>query len=124
MAKFQYDTTANQADIILNGSSLLTGLLAKQIQIIAASPLVLDSSGNLSIDLSNYAKLITNGSYKQIPFDSTIRISSDSINTFYIDVFNGSIWKNMAKFQYNMTTNKADLLLNGTNSLLNSLATK
>ena len=68
MAKFKYDTTANQADLILNGSSLTAGLLAKQIKIIAASPLVLDGSGNLSIDLSTYAKLVTNGSYKQTAF--------------------------------------------------------
>ena len=112
MAKFQYDITANQADITLDGSSLLNGLLSKQIQIIAASPLVLDNSGNLSIDLSNYTRLVTNGSYKQISFDNIIRIASDSINKHLLYwVFNGTIWRTMVEFQNDTTVNQADIIL-------------
>ena len=59
MAKFQYDTTANQSDMIINGSSLLNSLTSKQIAITAVSPLLLDSSGNLSLD--NTVSYTTNG---------------------------------------------------------------
>ena len=54
MAQFQYTPFTDQYDLIMNGASLLGSIASKQVAITAASPLLLDSSGNLSIDLSAY----------------------------------------------------------------------
>ena len=54
MAQFQYTPATDKYDLILNGASLLGLIASKQVAITAASPLLLDSVGNLSIDLSAY----------------------------------------------------------------------
>ena len=112
MAQFQYNTTTNLSDIIINSFSLLATGNSKQNALTPVSPIPLDNSGNWSINLSNYAHLNTNGSYKEIAFDNVIKIASDSINSFYIEYWNGAIWKSMAQFQYNTTTNLSHMIIN------------
>ena len=87
---FQYNTTTNLSDIIINGFSLLSTLNSKQVAITAASPLLLDTSGHLSLDSTKTITcagltttsdiLLTNTSACNITASSALNLSSNSLS--------------------------------------------
>jgi len=80
--------STNLSDIIINGFSLLSTLTSKQVAITAASPLLLDTSGNLSLDSTKSITcagltttsdiLLTNASACNITASSALNLSSNS----------------------------------------------